>query len=48
MSEVNLNLNNFNEEITNMVKFQQAYQLSAKIMSVMDEVFDVLINRLGA
>lgn len=37
-----------NEETTNMVKFQQAFQLSAKIMSVMDEVFDTLINRLGA
>jgi flagellar hook-associated protein 1 FlgK len=37
-----------NEETTNMVKFQQAYKLAAKIMSVMDEIFDVTINRLGA
>jgi flagellar hook-associated protein 1 FlgK len=37
-----------NEETTNMLKYQQAYNVSAKIISVMDEIYDVTINRMGA
>ncbi|MCT4687970.1 flagellar hook-associated protein FlgK [Vallitalea sp.] len=37
-----------NEEATNIVKFQQAYVISAKMIKVFDEIFDVTINRMGA
>ena len=35
------------EEMTNLVKFQRAYQASSRAMSTMDEMLDVLINRTG-
>ncbi|ROR31553.1 flagellar hook-associated protein 1 FlgK [Mobilisporobacter senegalensis] len=35
------------EEAMNLVKFQNAYNLSAKVISVMDEVLDKLINEMG-
>ncbi len=35
------------EEMTNMVRFQRAYQASARVMSAMDEALDTLINRTG-
>ncbi len=34
------------EEMTNLVKFQQAYSSSAKMIQTMNEVYDTLINRL--
>jgi flagellar hook-associated protein 1 FlgK len=34
------------EEMTNMVKFQQGYNAAAKIISTMDEMLDVVINKL--
>jgi len=34
------------EETTDMLRFQQAYNLSAKMISVMDEIYDVTINQL--
>lgn len=36
-----------NEELTDMVKFQQAYKASAKMINTMSQVYDTLINRLG-
>ena len=36
-----------NEEMTSMVKFQQAYNASAKMINTMAEIYDTLINRLG-
>ncbi len=36
-----------NEEMTNMVKFQQAYNAAAKMITTMAEIYDTLINRLG-
>ncbi|MCF8020924.1 MAG: flagellar hook-associated protein FlgK [Vallitaleaceae bacterium] len=36
-----------NEETMNMLKFQQAYNVSAKIISVMDEIYNVTINQMG-
>lgn len=36
-----------NEEMTNMVKFQQAYNASAKMINTMAELYETLINRLG-
>jgi len=35
-----------NEETADMIKYQQAYNLSAKMISVMDEIYDVTINQL--
>jgi flagellar hook-associated protein 1 FlgK len=35
------------EEMTNLVKFQRAYQASSRAMSTMDDMLDVLINRTG-
>lgn len=34
------------EEMTNMVKFQQGFNAAARIISTMDEMLDVVINRL--
>ncbi len=36
------------EEMTNLVKFQQAYNASAKMIQTMGEIYDTLINRLFA
>jgi flagellar hook-associated protein 1 FlgK len=36
------------EEAINLVKYQQAYNMAAKIMSVFDEIYSVTINQLGA
>ncbi len=36
-----------NEEMSNMVKYQQAYNAAAKMINTMSEVYDTLINRLG-
>jgi flagellar hook-associated protein 1 len=35
------------EEMTNLVRFQRGYQASARTMSTIDEMLDVLINRTG-
>ena len=35
------------EEMTNMIKFQQAYNAAARTLSVMDEMLTVLIERTG-
>ena len=35
------------EEMTNLVRFQRAYQASARAMSSVDEMLDTLINRTG-
>jgi len=37
-----------NEEMINMVKNQQLYQASAKLVSTINSIYDILINRLGA
>lgn len=34
------------EELTNMIKYQQAYNANAKVISVMDEMIESLINNL--
>lgn len=36
-----------NEEMSNMVKFQQAYSAAAKMITTMAGIYDVLINRMG-
>ena len=35
------------EEMTNLIRFQRGYQASARAMSTLDEMLDVLINRTG-
>lgn len=35
------------EEAMNLVRFQNAYNLSAKVISIMDEIYDKLINYMG-
>lgn len=35
------------EELADMVKFQHAYNASARMMTTIDEMLDVVINRLG-
>jgi flagellar hook-associated protein 1 FlgK len=35
------------EEMTNLIRFQRGYQASARTMSTLDEMLDVLINRTG-
>lgn len=37
-----------NEEAMDLVRYQNAYNLSAKVISVMDEIYDRLINGMGA
>lgn len=37
---------NIDEEMANMVQFQHGYNAAAKVISVMDEVLDRIINRL--
>ncbi len=36
------------EEAMNLVRYQSAYNLSSKVISVMDEMYDRLINYMGA
>lgn len=36
------------EEAMNLVRYQNAYNLSAKVISIMDEIYDKLINYMGA
>jgi flagellar hook-associated protein 1 len=35
------------EEMSNLIRFQRAYQASSRAMSTMDDMIDVLINRTG-
>lgn len=35
------------EEMTNMIQFQHAYNAAARIMTMQDEVLDKIINGMG-
>lgn len=35
------------EEMTNMIRYQHAYSASARVVNVMDEMLDLIVNRLG-
>lgn len=35
------------EEMSEMVKYQQSYNASARMMNVLDEMIDLIVNRLG-
>lgn len=36
------------EEMTSMIKFQNAYNANARMVNVFDEMLDLIVNRLGA
>ncbi len=38
---------NLNEEMTNMIKFQQSYNAAARMIVTMGQIYDTLINKLG-
>ena len=38
---------NIDEELADIIKFQHGYNAAAKIVTVMDEMLDTVINRLG-
>jgi flagellar hook-associated protein 1 FlgK len=38
---------NLDEEMTNMLQFQRAYQAAARVVTTVDEVLDTLVNRTG-
>ena len=38
---------NLDEELTNLLMYQRAYQASAKVITAIDEMMDTLINRTG-
>ena len=35
------------EETANLVTFQKSYEAAARVMNVMDELLDVIINQMG-
>lgn len=39
---------NLDEEMVDLVKFQHAYQAAARVISMADEFYDLVINRMGA
>jgi flagellar hook-associated protein FlgK len=38
---------NIDEEMVKMIQFQQAYNASARMITVMDEMLDIIVNRMG-
>ncbi|HNY13644.1 MAG TPA: flagellar basal body rod C-terminal domain-containing protein, partial [Candidatus Wallbacteria bacterium] len=34
------------EEVSNMLKYQHAYEASAKVMNVIDGMIDIIVNKL--
>ncbi|NLT56657.1 MAG: flagellar hook-associated protein FlgK [Actinomycetales bacterium] len=38
---------NLDEELTSMILFQRAYEASARVITTVDEMLDVLVNRTG-
>lgn len=38
---------NIDEEMTNLVAFQRAYEGAARVLTAIDETLDTLINRTG-
>jgi flagellar hook-associated protein 1 FlgK len=38
---------NLDEEMTNMLQYQRAYQAAARVVTTVDEMLDTLVNRTG-
>jgi flagellar hook-associated protein 1 FlgK len=36
------------EEMADMIKYQRAFQASSRVIQVIDELLDTVVNRLGA
>jgi flagellar hook-associated protein 1 FlgK len=36
-----------NQEMNNMIRFNQAYNAAAKMITIMDQIYDTTINRMG-
>ena len=36
-----------NEETVNLIKYQKAFEASARVMTVLDEMLDTIVNRMG-
>ena len=47
LHEQAMNKANGDEEAMDMIKYQQAYNLNSKMMSVMNQIYDKLINQTG-
>jgi len=39
---------NINEEVSNVIRYQQAFQANARVLQTVSEMLDTLINRTGA
>ncbi len=39
---------NTTDEFMNMIKYNQAYQMAAKVMQTMDGIYDITVNKLGS
>jgi len=37
----------YDEEVSNMVTFQQAFQASSRVLTTLDSMLDTLINHTG-
>ena len=35
------------EEMTNMMKYQHAYNASARVVNIVDSMIDTIVNRMG-
>ena len=35
------------EELTNMIKYQHAYNAASRFITTIDEAIDVIVNRMG-
>ena len=38
---------NLNEEMSDVIKFQQGFQANARVLSVISEMLDTLVNKTG-
>ena len=46
-SRASFNSVSLDEEMTNMITFQQAYNANARMITVIDETLDKIINGMG-
>jgi len=35
------------EEMSNLIRFEHSYNASARMVNVMDEMIEIIVNRLG-
>ena len=38
---------NLDEEAVNLIRYQKAYEASARAMTTLDEILSLIVNRLG-